>query len=364
MEKYKAIPQGYMTVGEVAKKMGVTVRTLQYYDKEGVLPSSGESEGGRRLYTHKDIVKLHQIQSMKYLGFSLEDIKTRLPSINTPEEVSSILTEQAKGVREKIKSLKEVLVSIEKLNKEVSQMDTVNWAKYADIIVMLQAKNNGYWVMKYMSDNAIDRIRTNFDDYGNKDMMNRYNRMIKTAAEVQKNGLSPESEEGQALAKEWFDFILEFTEGDMSLMPELLKMGVRLSDIEWKDNFSFDKKFIERAMSAYITSIGYNPFNNKSSGDTTSTYERLLKKAAEVQSNGFSPESEQGQAFAKEWWDFIVEFTGGDMSLLPSLMDAGMSMDENDWKDRFSVDRSFVERALDIYFESIGYNPFEGEVNA
>ena len=34
MEKHKAIPQGYMTVGEVAKKMGVTVRTLQYYDKE------------------------------------------------------------------------------------------------------------------------------------------------------------------------------------------------------------------------------------------------------------------------------------------------------------------------------------------
>ena len=38
MTKYRAIPQGFMTVGEVAKKMGVTVRTLQYYDKEGLLP--------------------------------------------------------------------------------------------------------------------------------------------------------------------------------------------------------------------------------------------------------------------------------------------------------------------------------------
>ena len=34
MKKNKAIPQGYMTVGEVAKKMNVSVRTLQYYDKE------------------------------------------------------------------------------------------------------------------------------------------------------------------------------------------------------------------------------------------------------------------------------------------------------------------------------------------
>ena len=37
MAKYRAIPQGFMTVGEAAKKMGVTVRTLQYYDKEGLL---------------------------------------------------------------------------------------------------------------------------------------------------------------------------------------------------------------------------------------------------------------------------------------------------------------------------------------
>ena len=61
MTKYRAIPQGFMTVGEVAKKMGVTVRTLQYYDKEGLLSPSAESEGGRRLYTDKDLVMLHQI---------------------------------------------------------------------------------------------------------------------------------------------------------------------------------------------------------------------------------------------------------------------------------------------------------------
>ena len=76
MSKYKAIPEGYMTVGELAKKMDVTVRTLQYYDREGVLSPSAESAGGRRLYTDKDLVRLHQILSLKSLGFSLDDIKT------------------------------------------------------------------------------------------------------------------------------------------------------------------------------------------------------------------------------------------------------------------------------------------------
>ena len=83
MEKHRAIPKGYMTVGEVAKKMDVTVRTLQHYDREGLLRPSAVSEGGRRLYTDKDIIKLHQILSFKHLGFSLDDIKNRLSPLDT-----------------------------------------------------------------------------------------------------------------------------------------------------------------------------------------------------------------------------------------------------------------------------------------
>ena len=78
MTKQKAIPPGYMTVGELAKKMKTTVRALQYYDREGLFSPSEISEGGRRLYTDKDVITLHQILSLKSLGFSLDDIKHRL----------------------------------------------------------------------------------------------------------------------------------------------------------------------------------------------------------------------------------------------------------------------------------------------
>ena len=140
MGKQRAIPQGYMTVGEIAKKMGVTVRTLQYYDKEGLLSPSAESGGGRRLYTSKDIIKLFQIQSMQNLGFSLEEIKTRIPTIETPEDVSKALAEQENELRGKLKSLKDVLVSIEELKTSIEQMETVDWAKYADIAISLQTR--------------------------------------------------------------------------------------------------------------------------------------------------------------------------------------------------------------------------------
>lgn len=82
--------------------MGITVRTLQYYDKEGLLSPSAESKGGRRLYTDKDFIILHQIIFLKSLGFSLDDIKHRLISLETPSDVAAALTEQADSIREKI----------------------------------------------------------------------------------------------------------------------------------------------------------------------------------------------------------------------------------------------------------------------
>ena len=144
MDKHKAIPQGYMTVGEVAKKMDVTVRTLQHYDREGLLSPSAMSEGGRRLYTDKDIVKLHQILSLKHLGFSLDDIKNRLIPLDTPAEIAAVLTEQAAAVKQKIDSLSESLGELEVLREEVLQMQSVDFKKYADIIVNLQMKNDFY----------------------------------------------------------------------------------------------------------------------------------------------------------------------------------------------------------------------------
>lgn len=127
MENQRAIPQGYMTTGELAKRMDVTVRTLQHYDREGLLAPSCISEGGRRLYMNKDVVKLHQILSLKHLGFSLSDIKSRLISLDKPAEVADILTEQAAIVQKKIEALSESLNALETLREEVLRMQSVDF---------------------------------------------------------------------------------------------------------------------------------------------------------------------------------------------------------------------------------------------
>jgi DNA-binding transcriptional MerR regulator len=258
----RAIPPGYMTVGTLAKKMNTTVRTLQYYDKEGLLSPSAESEGGRRLYTDKDVVTLYQIQSMKYLGFSLDDIKNHLVALDTPEQVAAVLTEQANAVREKIASLSEVLEIIETLKEETLHIQTVNFRKYADLVAILKVGNENYWAVKLFSDDLWAHIRDRFDEESAKDYKNRQKILFAEAVRLKSAGTSPESGQGLAIGKEWLEMLIEFTGGDMSMIPEMQKFAEHrdLWDGEWRKSWEGAEEYITAALGAYITTLGYNPF--------------------------------------------------------------------------------------------------------
>ena len=261
MAKHRAIPKGYMTVGEVAKKIGVTVRTLQYYDKEGLLSPSAESEGGRRLYTDKDLVILHQIISLKSLGFSLDDIKHRLISLETPTDVANALTEQADSIREKIEQLTASLAAIEQLKEEVLQMQTVNFKKYADIIVNLQMKNDSYYLIKRFDDDTLDHIRNRFDKESGLNFMDRFNRLSDEIIELQKAGVSPESEKCQRIVKEYWGLITEFTNGDMSMLPKLIEVGnIDTATNAWEERQKIVNDYLEPALQIYFSRLGENPF--------------------------------------------------------------------------------------------------------
>ena len=64
-----------LKVGELAKRTGLTVRTLHHYDTIDLLKPSLHTGSGYRLYTEADIARLQQVLSLRQLGFSLEEVK-------------------------------------------------------------------------------------------------------------------------------------------------------------------------------------------------------------------------------------------------------------------------------------------------
>ncbi len=72
------------TVGDVAKLIGVSIRTLHHYDDIGLVVPSARSSAGYRLYAEPDVERLLQVLTYRELGFPLEQISTLLddPSAN------------------------------------------------------------------------------------------------------------------------------------------------------------------------------------------------------------------------------------------------------------------------------------------
>ncbi len=71
-----------MTVKEVAKLAGVTVRTLHYYDSIGLFTPGGVTDAGYRLYDEGDLERLQQILFFRELGFKLSEIAGIISSPN------------------------------------------------------------------------------------------------------------------------------------------------------------------------------------------------------------------------------------------------------------------------------------------
>ena len=262
MARDEAADAAHMTVGQLAKRMGTTVRTLQYYDLEGLLPPSGETYGGRRLYSDKDLVRLHQIQSLKYLGFSLDEIRHHLVALDTPHDVAAALAEQAVSLRTQIKALKKVLSDVEKLRAECLAMDTVDFAKYADIVELLRADNQNYWVVRALDDQLLDHVRTHFEGDSGQAVLDAWRQVCEHATRLRDAGEPPDSEAGLVVAGELWAMVEQFTGGDLSLLPSLTRFA-ETSD-EWpeavKQQFAGIQPYLSDAMGAYFARRGTNPF--------------------------------------------------------------------------------------------------------
>jgi MerR family copper efflux transcriptional regulator len=63
-----------MQIGEVAERVGLSLRTIRYYEEVGLVPPSSRTAGGFRLYAETDVDRLRLITRMKPLGYTVEEM--------------------------------------------------------------------------------------------------------------------------------------------------------------------------------------------------------------------------------------------------------------------------------------------------
>jgi DNA-binding transcriptional MerR regulator len=86
-------PSSPLRIGDVARLVGTTPRTIRYYEEMGLLPEAGERpSGGHRLYTDAEVARLQEVMRLKeLLGLTLEELKELLAVEEARAEVRAEL---------------------------------------------------------------------------------------------------------------------------------------------------------------------------------------------------------------------------------------------------------------------------------
>jgi DNA-binding transcriptional MerR regulator len=216
-----------MRVGELAKRTGLTVRTLRYYDEIGLLSPPRVSGSDYRQYGESEIRRLQQIASLRQLGFSLDEIR-------------EILTRPETSVRQVIE------LHLTRLNEQIALMEQLRWRLSAidrglkgngsvtaeEFLNTMEVMNR---MEKYYTPEQLATLKARAEEIGDEHIREVEAEWPVLIAQVQAEydaGTDPADPKVQALAQRWMELVREFTGGDPGITNSVNRMWQEESDIQ------------------------------------------------------------------------------------------------------------------------------------
>lgn len=103
-----------MRIGELAKRGGVSHRTIHYYEEEGLLSPTERAAGGHRYYDGEALARLHKIKQLQEVGLSLDEIR----------DVIDLYFEEPTGVKGKRKVLGMLKEQLAETEHKLSELES------------------------------------------------------------------------------------------------------------------------------------------------------------------------------------------------------------------------------------------------
>ncbi len=234
-----------LKVGELAKRTGLTVRTLHHYDEMGLLKPSLYTEAGYRLYTRDGIARLQQVLSLRQLGFALEEIRDCLdrPGFAPLEVIRLHITR----LRQQIELQRKLCERLEALAEHTAEEVSADEFLYT---IEVLTKFEKYYTpeqlaqfearAKEVGQEAIDQAPQQWEDL-----------FTAVTAEMEA-GTDPADPKAQELAKRWLAMVTLCTGGDPGIFNSLRSMYQNEDNVMGTDTKALQPKmeYIQKAAAA------------------------------------------------------------------------------------------------------------------
>lgn len=205
------MPFEALKVGELARRTGLTIRTLHHYDEIGLLKPSWHTESGHRLYTADDVARLQQVLSLRQLGFSLEEIGNCLdkPAFS-PLEVIRLHRARLQQQIELQRQLSERLQTLARLFGTAGEVSADEFLRTIEVMTMIE-----------YTPEQMKQFQEVGKQVGPEEIRAVEEGWQALLPEIQANrDLDPASPQAQALARRW-DELTERTMRGFRAQPEL-----------------------------------------------------------------------------------------------------------------------------------------------
>jgi len=210
--------QRYMTVGELADRVGVTVRTIQYYDQENLLKPSAKGSRNQRLYTEKDEEKLYKILCFKFMGLSITEIRESLNGFEETPMVKLLLDAKIADVEKEMSALMKRFATLKNLSETVKTDTEVNWQHYAHMIERFQDEGKYIWQLSCSFEENAYREQEEAEaeqqriisEYERKKAIEQFHKLIAESVRLIHQQEPPESEKCQDIARRYLDMQAQF----------------------------------------------------------------------------------------------------------------------------------------------------------
>lgn len=208
-----------LKVGELARRTGLTVRTLHHYDEIGLLKPSLHTEAGYRLYTRADVARLQQVLSLRQLGFALEEISDCLDRPGfAPLDVIRL---HATRLREQMELQKKLCERLEDLAEHFRTSEEVSADMFLFTIEVMTM------IEKYYTPEQLAQLKARAGEVSQEEIDQAPQQWADLFTDVtaeMEAGTDPADPKAQELAKRWLALVTRFTGGDPGIYNSLRTM--------------------------------------------------------------------------------------------------------------------------------------------
>lgn len=208
-----------LRVGELAKRTGLTVRTLHHWDQVGLLNPRGRTPAGHRLYGRGQIRRLQMILSLRAVGLSLDEIGGFLD--DQAPGLESVLRTHRDRIRKQRSRLGEVEDRLDRILAALSA------GQHVEEEELLRTMERMAMFEKHYTPEQLEALEQRKEALGSEAIQGaqeEWPRLITAVREAMEKGTDPASDEVQLLAKRWSGLIQAFSGGDRGTEKSLGSM--------------------------------------------------------------------------------------------------------------------------------------------